>query len=174
LRRWHQALAPQQRRADLREVVQRHPALGRGDDLHPLVHLVDRAVVGAEQRGQPGLQRPDVRAEQPAGVQVRQQVLHGDQGVDLRSVEPQPGQFVLATAALRLGVAVAAGLAVPDDRRVQPVAQVFQVALDRGPGHLQLLQEVAESHQPALAEQLVDLVEALGAVHDGGLPRLTG
>ena len=158
----------QQGRADGLEVRQVHAARGRADDAHPLPDFLGGVVGRAQQTVQSGHQRLDVGRQQSALVEVGHQVLHGQQGMDFRGVEPQARQFELAAgvrgAAL---VAVAARLAVPDQRAVEAVAQVLDVALERGRRHFQCILQFGEGHQLALADQLVDLVEAFGAVHSG-------
>jgi hypothetical protein len=62
------------------------------------------------------------------------------QAVQLALVEPQAGQFVLLAAVLGTE-AVGVEVAVVLDRRAQAVAQVLQVALERGRRDLQLLQQ---------------------------------
>ncbi len=95
-------------------------------------------------------------------------MLHGQQGMDFRGVEPQARQLVLAARARGAVLeAVTARLAVPDQRAVEAVAQVLDVALERGGRDFQDFEQLGEAHQLALADELVDLVEAFGAIHAG-------
>jgi hypothetical protein len=78
------------------------------------------------------------------------------------------GQFVLGAAVGVRGVeAVAAGVPVPDDGCIEPVAHVFEVALQGGARDFQRGHEVDEGHELAVVDHLVDLVEALSTVHGG-------
>jgi hypothetical protein len=90
--------------------------------------------------------------------------------MDFARVEPEAGQFVLGAAVrVRRVEAVAAGssISVPDDGGVEPVAHVFEVALERGARDFQRLLQLGEGHQPPVVNHLVDLVETLSAVHGG-------
>ena len=107
-----------------------------------------------------------MRAEQAAGVEVGEQVLHGEQRVDLLRREPQPGQFVLRTDALTFPLeAIAAEVAIEHDGRVQPVLHVGEVALQRRPRHAELFLQFGARHGRAAGEQLVDAVDALHGAH---------
>jgi len=96
---------------------------------------------------------------------------HGQERMHLARVEPQAGQFVLGAAVGMRGVeAVAAGatsISVPDDRRIEPVAHVFEVALERGARYFQRRHEIDKGHQAPVVDHLVDLVETLSAIHGG-------
>ena len=93
-------------------------------------------------------------------------MLHGQQGVDLGGVEPQTGQLELAARMCRASlVEVATRLRIPDQRGVEAVAQVLDVALERRRGDFQGFLHLCEGHDLAFADELVDLVEAFGAVH---------
>ena len=108
----------------------------------------------------------------PPWSSVGEQVLHGEQGVDFRGVEPQAGQFELAAGrAVAFIVAVAAGVAVPGDGRVEAIAQVFEVALDGGGRDFQRFDEDLKRDDAAFGDELVDFVEAFGAIH--GIPLCT-
>jgi hypothetical protein len=124
-------------------------------------------VAGAiEQRGDLRLQRRDALGQQ-ARLDPLQQMLHCKKGVRLGVVEPQARQLVARAGlpALLFLEAVAALGPVPDDGGVQAAAQVFEIALQRGRGDFQFLLEDMERHHPPGLQQLVDAVEALGAVH---------
>jgi hypothetical protein len=59
--------------------------------------------VGAAEMCLAAEQRLDVGAEQAAAVQVGEQVLHGEQGVDFFGAEPQAGQFELGAEVVGVG-----------------------------------------------------------------------
>jgi hypothetical protein len=162
------APALEQRAADrFEEARVDRPARG-GDDVHALHQLGGGHVAGAEHGVQPVQQRLQVAAEHALGLQAPDQLVHGQQRVDLPVAEPQAGQLAGALAAV---VAETVGVvqAVVDDRRIQPLAQVLQVALQRRAGHLQLGAQGLETDAPAVADQQLDLVEAFGAVHAADL-----
>ena len=97
-----------------------------------------------------------------AGLEILEQLLHGEQRVDLLRAEPQPGQLLQ----LRLRIeAVAVVLAIPDDRDVQPRAQVLQIALEGGGGDFELVANAACAHHLVTMNELLNLIEALGAIH---------
>ena len=79
--------------------MQLHVARADTDDAHALAHFFHGVVGGAEQAVEPRHQRLNVRPEQAALVERGKQVLHGEQGVNFRSVEPQAGQFELGAGA---------------------------------------------------------------------------
>ena len=81
------------------------------------------------------------------------------------AVEPQAGQCVARPDTRLLLEAVTAGVRIPDDRCVVPIAHVFEIALERRGGNLELVEKNIARHDTALVEQLVDAIEALGAVH---------
>ena len=85
----------------------------------------------------------------------------------LGGVEPQPRQFVPRPALTlgRLAKAIPAGVAVVLNGRVQPVAQVFDVALEGRARHLQFVEKIAQRHQLAVLQQLLNAIKAFGAVH---------
>ena len=113
---------------------------------------------------QAGLERGDVRPEQ-ARLNVLEQVLHHQQGVDFRGIEPEAGQLELRRVSCRRREVVAAGVAIEDDGRVHPVAQVLEIALDRRAGNAERFLDLLEGGEPVFVQQLLDLVEALGTVH---------
>jgi hypothetical protein len=72
----------------------------------------------AEQAVEARDQRLDVRRQDAAGIEVGQQVLHGQQRMDFARVEPQAGQLVLRAGLGVRGVeAVAAGVRHRGPRR---------------------------------------------------------
>ena len=106
-------------------------------------------------------QRLHVRPQQ-AGLEILEQLLHGEQRVDLLRAEPQAGQLLH----LRLRIeAVTVVLAIPDDGDVQPRAQILQIALEGGGGDFQLVANAACAHHLVAMNELLNLVEALGAIH---------
>ena len=83
-------------------------------------------------------QRGD-QLRQHAGLQVGDQLVHGEQRAQLLGVEPQARQLP-ERAVLDLVVeAVGLLLAVVEDRGVEAVAQVVEVALERGAGDFEVL-----------------------------------
>ena len=64
-------------------------------DADTALYFLDRIIGGAEQAGEAGEQWLDLRAEQAAGVKVRQEMLHSQQSVDFLGGEPQARQLVL-------------------------------------------------------------------------------
>ena len=161
-----QALSPQQGGADALEVVQVQFARTDRLDADAALHLLGRVVGAAEQAGEPGEQGPDLRPEQAAGVEVREEMMHGQQRMDFLGAEPQPGQLIVRADPLSgLLEAVAAQVAVEADRRVQAVAHVGEVALERGPGDAETFQQLLAGDAVARAENLVDLVNPLHVVH---------
>ena len=107
-----------------------------------------------------------MRRKDAARVQVGEQVLHGEQGMDFRRGEPQARQFVLASKLGLLCVEpVTAGKAVEDNRGVQPVAHVLQIPPQGGTRDLQCIRQLREGDQLAVRDHLVDFVEAFGLVH---------
>jgi hypothetical protein len=144
-------------------------ALAEADDQHAAADFLGGVFGAAEQAVEARDQRLDVRREDAAGVEVGQQVLHGQERMDFARVEPQAGQFVLRAAVRVRGVeAVAAAsstMAIPDNGRIEPVAHVFEVALQGGARDFQHGHEIDEGHELAIVDHLVDLVEALSAIH---------
>ena len=121
-------------------------------------------------RSQPVEQRPDVGAEQAAAVEVGEQVLHGQQGVDFFGAEPQAGQFELGAEVVAGGVeAVAALFAVEDHRRAEGVAHVAEVAGEGGAGDAEFVFEIAGRDGAAVAEQPDELVQPVDGDQAGSL-----
>jgi hypothetical protein len=77
-----QALPPQERRADGLEVVEVEFAGTDALDADAALQFLGRVVGSTEQAAEAGEQRLDLRPEQAAGVEIREQMLHGQQGVD--------------------------------------------------------------------------------------------
>jgi hypothetical protein len=92
-----QALSPQEGRADGLEVVEVKFA---GADASGCGCGAALPRPGCRQRRagrEAGEQGLDLRPEQSAGVEVREQMLHGQQRVDFLGREPQARQFILRT-----------------------------------------------------------------------------
>ena len=106
-------------------------------------------------------------AENAFGIDFAEELVGGQQGVELAFAEPQARQFVpIATAVLAFPAqGVAPQEAVVFDGGTEAVAQVGQVALERGPGDLQLIHHVLEADVSAQADQALDAVEAFGVAH---------
>lgn len=76
-------LAPQQRAAYGLKVIGVYGPARQADDVDAFAHLL-RVVAGtAQQVVQPGHQWLNMRGQHAACVQAAEQVLHGEQGVDL-------------------------------------------------------------------------------------------
>ena len=103
------------------------------------------------------------RGRQQAAAAAREQLLRGEQGVQLFGVEPQARQF----EAIALGgVVLEAGLAVADHRRHQAVAEEGEVAVDGGARAAQLILQPRDGHRIARGlEEAVEGVDAFVAVH---------
>ena len=162
-------LAPCQRATDGLEVPGRDRPPGRRHHLDAANQIAGLRVAGAQHAVELVQQRLKVPGQHAPLVQAADQLVHRQQRMDLAFGEPQAGQFVphLALVASVRVEAVAVGEAVVDDGRVHALAQVFQVALQRGTTHAQLVHQVGERHAAPGADQQLDLVEALGTVHGG-------
>jgi hypothetical protein len=90
-----EALAAQGGGSNGLKVLKLEAACANGLDADAAGNFGGRVVGGAENVAETGEQGPDVWAEQTAGIQVRQQVLHGEQGVDFFGGEPQAGELEL-------------------------------------------------------------------------------
>lgn len=89
-----------------------------------------RGCLRCRQAGESGEQRLGSAAERATGVEIRQEVLHGQQRMDFLSGEPQTGQFILwADTLAGLFESVAAQFAVEDQWCIQSVAHVGDIAL---------------------------------------------
>ena len=79
--------------------------------------------------------------------------------------EPQARQLEQVRLRRVLVQAITTRLPVPDDRHAHPVAQVFQVALESRARDFELIEKLVAPDHPALFQQAVNLVEALGTIH---------
>jgi hypothetical protein len=116
-------------------------------------------------------QRLQVARQHAAFVETFDQLMHRQQRVDLSLGKPQAGQFVLhlpSVARIGHGEPVAIAVAVIDDGRIEPLAQVLEVALQRGAADAELVHQVGEGHAAAVADQQFDFVEALSSIHTSG------
>ena len=130
-----------------------------------LPDLRRRDLAQAENRIEARLQRRELRADQAARVERRQQVPHRRQRERLALAEPQSGQLEFPAARLRELVPVPARLAVPDDRRVEAAAHVLEIALERRQRDLELVEYRRARHDLLRLQQVVDHVEAFERVH---------
>src|SRR5262249_54280734 len=96
-----------------------------------------------------------------------EEVLHREERLRLRRAEPEPRQLVLGRRRIGLLETVAALLAIPRDGRVVAASHVLDVALEGGEGDFELAQEIVHRNDAALANEVVDLVEPLAAIHPG-------
>ncbi len=159
------APALHQRAAEQLEPAAGHRPPRRADDLDAPHQLARFGGVVADQPLQPLEHGLQVARQHAVVVQPGEQLVHGQQRVDLVLAEPHARQLVAGARRRALVEAVAVVEGVVDDGRVQPVAQVLQVALERGRRDGQLLAQRREAHAAAAAQQHLDLVEAFGAVH---------
>src|SRR6267143_1754845 len=139
----------------------RAAALGL-EDADALLDILPRRLA-AENGAQALLQRPDVRLEEPR-LQLGEERVHAQQRVRLACGEPQARQLVARTGAWN-AEAVAVRFAVVLDRRVEARPHVLDVALYSRRRHPKLILEDRERNNVSVLQQLVDLVEALEAVH---------
>ena len=166
--------AREQRLADGLELARADLAAGGVQDPHAPRHFRGCPDITAEQSAGPVDQRLDVRAEQ-ARVHLLEQLTEREEGPELGLVQPQPGEGVARRGRGRLREPVPARLPIPCDRGVQPVAEILEVALERGARDFELLEKRLDRDHPPLAQQGIDPVEAFGPVHSpasSNLPRL--
>src|SRR3989442_13793143 len=128
--------------------------------------------LAAEDGAQALLQRPDVGLEE-AGLQLGEERVHAQQRVRLAGVEPQAGQLVARAGAWN-AEAVALRFGVVVDRRVEPRPHVLDVALYACRRHAKLVLEDRERNDFPVLQELVDLVEALQAIHGPPARRKSG
>ncbi len=134
-----------------------------GLDADPAGDLGAGIVGTAQKATEAAEKRLDVRTEQAAAVQVGEQVLHRQEGVDFFRAEPQARQFELGTEIVVVGFeAVAALIAVEDHRGAEGVAQVADIAGQRGAGDTQIVLQVVGGDGVPVAEQAAELVKAVG------------
>ena len=161
----HAKAAPLQRRScHCLEHARGQRPCGLAEHANALADLGGFDASFLEEHLEPRTQRRDVRRQQ-ARLQVVQHRVHRQQRVDFRRVEPQTGQRVLRPLA-RGDEFVAAAIGVPDDRRVEALAHVLEVALERGGRYLQRVEECLARDQLALVQQPVDQVEPLASIHE--------
>ena len=132
------------------------------DHAHALDRHAAAAGVLVEQLLDAVLQRRQ-RVRQHAAAAAQQQLLRGQQRVQLVRTQPQARQL----EALALAVVVAeSGLAVADHRRHQVVAQVGEVAVDGRARAFELLLQALHRHRVArTGEDAVQGVDAFDAFH---------
>lgn len=140
-------------------------ALADADDEHALAHFVGGLTGGAHEGVKALEQWGDVGREDAAGVEVGEQVLHGEQGVDLLVGEPHAGQFDLCTDGLGGVDPVARQFAVPYDRGVHVVAQEGQITLERGGRDFERAEQGLAAHGSPFGKQAADAGEAVGLAH---------
>ena len=68
-------------------------------------------------------------------------------------------------------VAVAASVGIVDDRGVKAVTHVFEIALERGEWHFKQREEVVTTDNFPVLKKLIDLIEALKAIHVSNIIR---
>src|SRR5438046_6587337 len=131
-------------------------------DADALLDILPRRLA-AEDGTQALLRRREVLREE-AGLQLGEERVHAEERVRLAGVEPQARQLVARTRA-RLAEAVAVRLAVPFDRRVEALAHVLQVALERRRRNPEGRSQGGKRKRPAVLQEAVDVVEALESFH---------
>ena len=115
-----------------------HAALRQADDAHAAAQLGGVGIAFVSQQGVEAFTEwGDTCAEQATSIQTRQQMLHGQQGVDFGGREPQPRQLVrCVVCGVGIFEAVTAEFAAIADGVVQPGAEVVQVPFEGGARHL--------------------------------------
>ena len=99
-------------------------------------------------------------------------MLHGQQGMHFRGVEPQPRQRIAVLTRSVTFITVTAGLVVPEYRRRQAIAHVLKIAAHRGPGDFHFFHHPPQRRSLMGTQQAINRVEALRAVQ-GGCPVYT-
>lgn len=127
-------------------------------------HLIRAMVCTPQQRLKPDLQRFDVLAEQPR-VNFLQEFLDQEQGMSFGCVEPHARQSESRTILIFGFVTIAAGIPVPEYRRIQSVAEIFQVSLESGRRNIELFQKFINRYYTASCQHLVNLVKTFAAIH---------
>ena len=128
-------------------------------------HFFGWVITAVEQSADTASERLDMRPQQTR-LQTREQMLHRQQRVHLRGVEPQPRQriavFVLA---LRIAVIpVAARVVIPEYRRRQTVTHVLKITAHRRPGYFHGFHHGPQCRPLTRAQQPVNGVETLCAI----------
>jgi hypothetical protein len=100
-----------------------------------------------------------------ARLDVFQEVLDGEQGVNLAGVEPDTGQFIPWSGVGRRGEPVSSTFTVPFNGRVEVAPQVFEIAFEGGDGDANLFQKTVHWHAAIGSQEFVDMVKALGLIH---------
>ena len=159
-----QAPAGQQRGRKDAEVRRFDGAGAHRQDAHAARDVGGRVLPGFEQLVQPLSQRADLFG-QHAGLEIGDQAVHGEQCTQLVGAEPEPGQLPERAVGHLVIEAVGFLVAVEGDRRVEAVAQVFEVALEGGARDLERVQELLGADVAPRLQQLLDAVEAFQAFH---------
>jgi len=133
-------------------------------DANTLAHFIAGRIPALQQCLETREQRLDMGFEQ-AVPEICQQLLEREQGMDFRRTEPETGQFVSRCPGIGCIVAVTPQRPIPDNRCMETVPQVLEVALYRGLRCPQRLDQRAHRHAAPLAQQLIDFIKAFGAVH---------
>jgi hypothetical protein len=73
---------------------------------------------------------PDLRAQQSPRIEIGQQMLHGQQGMDFLCRKPEPRQFELGpNAFLGIFISIPPEDPVKHDGRMQPILHIGQIPL---------------------------------------------
>lgn len=159
------SLTTQQRRADAFEMGELHAAFADADDQYPLADFFGGVVGRAKQSVQALDQRGDMGGKNSPRIEIGEQVLHGEQGVDLLVGEPHAGQLYLRAGGLAGVDLVAVEFSVPGDRGVEVAAQEFEVTFEGGRRNLKILQQRLTADAAAAREQGADTGNAIGLAH---------
>jgi len=98
-------------------------------------------------------------------IMLEEEMMEGEQGVNFGTVEPQTGQFMPWVFLVGIVEPVTVFLPVPRNRRVEPLAQVFDIALEGGDRDAEFVQEILDRYHVPVTQHPLDFVEAFGAVH---------
>ena len=121
------------------------------------------AVVPALEQGPEARTQRRQLAREQARTQRVEQVVDFEQRIDLGRAEPDTRKFREFGARIEdVGLA----LSRPDDRHVEAVAQVFDVALESGVRNLEVFLDLAPRQRAFLDQPAPDAIETLGPVHD--------
>ena len=156
--------ACEERLADGPELRGPDLAAGRVQDPHPPRHFRGRAGIAAEKRPRAVNQGLDVRPEQPR-VHLLEQLAQREEGPDLGLVQPEPGERITGRTRRRFHESIAAAPPIPCDRRVQPIAEILEIALEGGARDFELFEKGLDRDDPPLPQQGIDPVEAFRPVH---------
>ena len=135
-------------------------------DPDPAGHLFGGVVTGVKQPTDAASQWLNVRFQQTR-LQTGEQVLHSQQSMHFRGVEPQPGQCIAILTRSITFITVTAHLVVPEYRRRQAIAHVLKITAHRSSGHFHLVHHGPQRRSLTGTQQAINRVEALRTVQSG-------